>query len=416
MKRKRFLIFIMLLFIVGEIGLYKYIEHNKIYNSLNIEFNDVDSVEYGSEFDVKSLIKTSYGEIVYPTLNTLEVGVHDLVFKVSDKYVSKEYIHSIEVTDKKVPVIKLKKDKIEVEYGKSIVIDDYIESVIDEVDGRLALKGKDEVGYYYKDHVDYKKAGTYKVKITAQDCSGNKSEKTITVIVKEEKKEEIKPEQTLSDKKEDNEKKVIVINAGHQGKGNNEKEPIGPNASQYKAKVSYGATGTYTKIAERETVLDVSKKLKKELEKKGYVVYMTRTSQNVDISNSERAKFANNKKADAVISIHCDSNDNHSVKGAHTISIAKDNKYCSYLYDECSLLAKNIINEYCKVTGIKNRGVSYRNDLTTLNWSQVPSVMLEMGFISNKEEDKLLNDSDFQKKIVKGIVNGIDLYFSNSVE
>ena len=53
----------------------------------------------------------------------------------------------------------------------------------------------------------------------------------------------------------------------------------------------------------------------------------------------------------------------------------------------------------------------YDNDLTGINWSQVPSIYIEMGFISNVSEDKLLADSSFQNKCAKGIADGIDKYF-----
>ena len=73
--------------------------------------------------------------------------------------------------------------------------------------------------------------------------------------------------------------------------------------------------------------------------------------------------------------------------------------------------SQSVIQSYSAATGIKSRGVSYRNDLTGINWSQVPSIYIEMGFISNVSEDKLLADSSFQNKCAKGIADGIDKYF-----
>ena len=205
--------------------------------------------------------------------------------------------------------------------------------------------------------------------------------------------------------------KTIVINAGHQGKGNSSKEAVGPGSSTKKAKVSSGATGVYSKKKESQINLDVAKKLKIELESRGYKVIMTRTSQNVNISNKERALIGNKNNADAVISLHCDSTNSSSTRGAHTICIAKNNPYYPKLYSKSSSLAKKVISAYCKETGIKSRGVSYRNDLTGLNWSQVPAIYIEMGFLSNKSEDKLLSNSSFQNKCAKGIADGLDQYF-----
>ena len=138
---------------------------------------------------------------------------------------------------------------------------------------------------------------------------------------------------------------------------------------------------------------------------------MTRTSQGVNISNQQRARIGNQNQAAAVIHLHCDSSNSSSARGAHTITITKSNPYCSQLYNASSSLARNVISAYSSATGIKSRGVSYRDDLTGLNWSEVPAIYIEMGFISNSSEDQLLTSSSVQNKCAKGIANGIDNYF-----
>ena len=110
-----------------------------------------------------------------------------------------------------------------------------------------------------------------------------------------------------------NTKKTIVIDPGHQAKGDSSKEPIGPGATETKAKVTTGATGISTKQKESELVLEVALLLEKALKQQGYNVIMTRTTNNVNISNQERATIANNANADAFIRIHADSYDNSSV-------------------------------------------------------------------------------------------------------
>ena len=107
--------------------------------------------------------------------------------------------------------------------------------------------------------------------------------------------------------------KTIVIDPGHQAKGDSSKEPIGPGATETKAKVTTGATGISTKQKESELVLEVALLLEKALNQEGYNVIMTRTTNNVNISNQERATIANNANADAFIRIHADSYDNSSV-------------------------------------------------------------------------------------------------------
>ena len=114
-------------------------------------------------------------------------------------------------------------------------------------------------------------------------------------------------------KKDTEKKKTIVIDPGHQAKGDSSKEPIGPGASETKAKVTTGATGIYTKQKESELALKVALLLEKELKQEGYNVIMTRKTNNINISNSQRAKIANNAKADAFIRIHADSYDDSKV-------------------------------------------------------------------------------------------------------
>lgn len=93
--------------------------------------------------------------------------------------------------------------------------------------------------------------------------------------------------------------RLIVIDAGHQRYGNNEQEPIGPGSNETKAKVTSGATGIVTGKLESLINLEVAFKLKEKLEVSGYQVIMVRTSQDVNTSNSERAKIANENNAGA---------------------------------------------------------------------------------------------------------------------
>ena len=252
--------------------------------------------------------------------------------------------------------------------------------------------------------------------------------KDTAVVEKQKKKEEEAKKLEEQKKKEEEAKKleeqkrqqssvatnsnVVAIDAGHQARGNSQLEPIGPGASTQKAKVAGGATGTATRIPEYQTTLNVSLKLRNVLQSRGYKVVMIRTTNDVNISNRERAEMANNAGAGAFIRLHCDGIDNSGVTGASVQEPANGNPYMSAGNMSASQsLGRTVLNHYCSTTGIRNRGMAARNDLSGINWCKTPVCLLEMGFISNGDEDRKLNNSDFQQKIAEGIANGIDAYF-----
>ena len=255
--------------------------------------------------------------------------------------------------------------------------------------------------------LDVNKAGDYQIKALAKDSFGNQTEKEITVHVK------AKPKQELSAAKVyHGGGKVICIDAGHQGRGNSSLEPNGPGSSTMKAKVTSGATGCVTGKTESQINLEVALKLQQVLVKQGYTVVMCRTSQNVDLSNVQRAEIANEANAAAFIRLHCDSSESSSPTGTLTLAPSTSNKYCASIASQSQALSKSIVNNICKVTGSRNRGVSIVDNMTGLNWSKVPVTIVEMGFLSNPGEDRLLSSEDYQNKIVQGIVNGIGEYLS----
>ena len=206
------------------------------------------------------------------------------------------------------------------------------------------------------------------------------------------------------------EKYVVCLDPGHQTKGNPALEEIAPNSDKKKAKVTTGTRGIVTKKYESELMLEIALKLKTSLESKGYKVIMTRTKNDVDISNKERAIFANDSKADVYIRLHADGSENKNAAGASVLTSSPKNKYTKKVQKESEEFSKILLEEYVKATGAKNRGLIYRDDLTGTNWATVPNTLIELGFMSNAEEDKELSEKDYQDKIVKGLVNGIERY------
>lgn len=205
---------------------------------------------------------------------------------------------------------------------------------------------------------------------------------------------------------------IIVLDAGHQRKGNYEKEPNGPGSDTMKAKVSSGTQGVSTGLAEYELTLQVALKLRDELTKRGYTVIMVRETHDVDISNVERAKIANEAGADAFLRIHANGSDNQNAKGVLTICQTSKNPYNAEWYKESKRLSELVLDEVASSTGAKKRSVWETDTMTGINWAMVPSTILEMGFMTNPEEDEQMATEEYQDKIVRGTADAIDLFFS----
>lgn len=205
--------------------------------------------------------------------------------------------------------------------------------------------------------------------------------------------------------------KKIAIDPGHQQRGDSSTEPVGPGASTRKAKVAGGATGVSTGTPEYKLTLKVAKKLRKELESRGYEVVMIRTSNNVNISNKKRAQIANKSGADICIRIHADGSSSSAARGASVLYPSEKNPYVGRLSKSSKRLSGCLIKNYCRATGIRNRGLSLRDDLTGTNWSTIPVSLIELGFLSNPSEDRMMQKAGVQKKMAKGIADGVDAYF-----
>ena len=224
--------------------------------------------------------------------------------------------------------------------------------------------------------------------------------------------EEVIPEETITEETpaEDN-GYLVVIDAGHQRKGNSEKEPVGPGASEKKAKVTGGTTGVATGLCEYELNLQVAVLLEEILTEKGYEVIMVRTSHDVNISNSERAAVANEAEADAFIRIHANGSEDSGVNGVMTICQTPGNPYNGSLYAQSRKLSDCVLDAFVEKTGAKRQRVWETDTMSGINWASVPTTIVEMGYMSNPEEDQKMADAEYQKLMAEGMADGIDQYF-----
>ncbi len=200
---------------------------------------------------------------------------------------------------------------------------------------------------------------------------------------------------------------VVVIDPGHQDRANAEQEPIGPGSTQTKAKVSGGTRSVNTGRPESELVLEVALKLRDSLGARGIKVVMTRTTQEVNISNIERAQLANQAPADLFVRVHADGAADSSIHGILMLYPATIAGWTDDIAAESRRAAQIALDALLAATGAKNRGLVARSDLTGFNWSDVPVVLAEIGLMTNATEDALLATDEYQGKVVQGLTDAI---------
>lgn len=209
------------------------------------------------------------------------------------------------------------------------------------------------------------------------------------------------------------EKLTVAIDPGHQGSwvDMSEQEPSAPGSSEMKAKATTGTEGRFSGKKEYELNLEISLLLREELENRGYEVILTREDHDTAISNSERALKAYEEGGDIYVRIHANGADDPSVSGALAMVPSPANPYVGDLAEDSYLLADCILGAYCEKASFQSLGIQYYDNMTGINWSKLPVMILEMGFMTNESDDLRMADPDVQQQMADGIADGIDDYF-----
>jgi len=222
--------------------------------------------------------------------------------------------------------------------------------------------------------------------------------------------------------------KIIVLDPGHGGK-----DP--------------GAIGAHGKTYEKNITLAMGKELKSLLEKKGYKVYLTRST-DIFIPLRQRVKIAQKYKADLFMSLHADSAVNRNATGlsVYTLSETASDKEAAALAERenkvdiiggvdfsenskeindilISLSQTDCRNKSSKFAGYMvlemKKSVKLVNDthrfagFAVLKAPDIPSALLEMGYLSNRQEEQLLKQSSYRQKLAKSAATAIDRYFND---
>jgi N-acetylmuramoyl-L-alanine amidase len=183
-------------------------------------------------------------------------------------------------------------------------------------------------------------------------------------------------------------------------------EPIGPGSRQLKIKDPGGAAG------EAPVALAIARRTRTLLLARGYRVVMTRTSPGYRGGNRERARFCNARGAALMIRIHADGSTDSAIHGISTLVPALRRGWTSDIYGASGRAGRLLQQELVAATGARDLGVVERADLTGFNWADVPAVLVETGFMSNRREGALLRSAAYQQKLARALAGGAQRFLS----
>ncbi|HJU48934.1 MAG TPA: N-acetylmuramoyl-L-alanine amidase [Gaiellaceae bacterium] len=201
---------------------------------------------------------------------------------------------------------------------------------------------------------------------------------------------------------------VVVVDPGHDLRANLSTEPIGPGSTTRKIKDGGGTRGVVTGIREADLVLDVSLRLRALLTRAGVHVVLTRTrTARTSIGNIARARLANDAGAALFLRVHADGHPTSSAaRGSHVLVPAWHRGWTDDVYADSRRAAGDVLAELVRTLGFPSRGVTERGDFTGFNWADVPAILVEIGFMTNPTEDRLLARPAYRQRAALGLCRG----------
>lgn len=200
---------------------------------------------------------------------------------------------------------------------------------------------------------------------------------------------------------------VVVIDPGHDLRANSQTEPIGPGSSTRKIKDGGGTRGVVSGLTEAEINLAVALRARTLLERAGVRVVMTRTkTSGTSMGNIARARIANRVGAALFLRVHADGSEDPSARGTHTLYSALRAEWTDDVYAESKRAGGIVQRELVRALGFPDRGLQERSDFTGFNWADVPAILVEMGFMTNRTDDRLLAKAAYQQRAAFGLCRG----------
>jgi N-acetylmuramoyl-L-alanine amidase len=168
-------------------------------------------------------------------------------------------------------------------------------------------------------------------------------------------------------------------------------------------------------LPEAQLNLAVALRTRKLLERARVRVVMTRTrTAGTSIGNIARAQIANRERAALFLRIHADGSTDPAASGTHTLYPALHSGWTDDVYAKSRRAAAIVQRELVRSLGFPDRGLQERTDYTGFNWSDVPAVLVEMGFMTNPTEDRLLATAAYQRRAAVGLCRGALVFLGRS--